>query len=110
MILLLIIYGVLGVVWLANHGVGLLLVIVVTVYLADCTLRVRIECRRCHGTGTILKSGRRFSLCPVCRGRKHHVRLGSMIWRRNRFLFTDDPEAEPEEAEDRPSLHDRGWW
>lgn len=110
MIPLLIIYGALGVLWLANHGIGLLAIIAVTLYLIDCSLRVRIECRRCHGSGTILKSGRRFSLCPVCKGRKHHVRLGSMVWRRNRYLFTDDPEAEEPEEDARPGGHDRGLW
>lgn len=108
MVPLLIIYGVLGVVWLAHHGVGLILVILVTIYLADCTIRPRIKCKMCDGTGSVAKRGRRLAQCPICKGRKIHTRLGSRVWRRNRYHFHDDPDAEDEE--DRPSLHDRGWW
>jgi hypothetical protein len=103
------ILGVLFVIYLANHGLGLIIAIVVLLYLGDVTLRPRVKCRMCDGTGMILKSGRHGAQCPVCKGRKIHTRLGAMIWRRHRYMFRDDPEVEADENAP-PTLHDRGWW
>jgi len=106
---LLIILGALGVLYLANHGLALLIGIPLLLYLADCTFRPRITCRMCNGSGSIFKSGRRMAMCPLCLGRKQHTRIGARIWRRHRFMFIPDPEAE-EDEERGPTMHDRGHW
>ena len=109
MLILLISYLAIGVLWLANHGWGVIAAIVWTLYVADVTLRPRIACRNCKGSGVVLKSGRRMAMCPVCKGRKHHTRLGALIWRRHRYMFRPDPEREDDD-EDRETLHDKGWY
>lgn len=108
MIPLLIIYGLLGVVWLASHGWGVLLLLAWTCYVVDVTFRARIKCLRCKGEGVIHKRGRRLQLCWLCKGRKVHTRLGARLWRRHRYMFRTDPENPPDETKD-PTLHDRGW-
>jgi hypothetical protein len=109
MIALLIIYATVFVIYLANHGFGLIIGLAVTAYLIDVTVRPRIKCRACEGTGLIFKRSRSGAQCPVCKGRKIHTRMGARVWRRHRYMFHDDPDAEP--AEDRgPTAHERGWW
>jgi hypothetical protein len=106
MIPLTIICAVLALVWLANHGVGLIMAVVVLGYLGDCTVRPRIACQMCKGVGSVMRRGRVFAQCPLCKGRKHHTRIGARIWRRHRYMFRDPDDT----GEWGPTLHDRGWW
>ena len=107
--MVLILAGVLGLLWAAGYGsLAVLLGALVFGYLGWCTVKPRSRCWTCRGTGRLWGAGSAtFAQCPVCKGRKQRVRPGALIWRRNRFLYRDDPDAaEP----DRITGHDRGLW
>lgn len=55
-------------------------------YAALCAVKPFAPCRRCHGTGGILRF-RKPHTCPRCRGKRFRLRVGRRAhnaWRRTR--------------------------
>lgn len=65
----------------ATGRAGLVVVVLLTGYLAACACWPFTSCARCNGTGKLRSpSGRSWRPCPRCHGTGTRVRLGRRAW------------------------------